>query len=273
MINTEGELSEAGIRKAKDLGARRRDDGIDVIHTSDLARAVQTARIALADSGIPTSTDQRLRECDYGELNGAPLQALLPRTAYVDRAFPGGQSYRQVARQTATYLADLLAEHDDQRILVIAHSANRWALEHLLLGRRLDELVDAPFGWKEGLGVHRSDGMASAMTTGELQRASAGQLDRGAGRDDIAAEIQAAPIDPPDFLVDEHAVPGHGAVADATFVSHQRSELLALEHVIRQTLDGAPDLTAFTGRLPSGSPYDEETTRAAVERGWRQARG
>lgn len=145
-----GELSEAGIRNAKDLGARRRYDGIDVIHTSDLARAVQTAWIAFADSGIPTSTDSRLRECDYGELNGAPLEALLPRTAYVDRPFPGGQSYRQVATLTARYLADLLAEHDDQRILVIAHSAYRWALEHLLLGRRLEELVDAPFGWKEG---------------------------------------------------------------------------------------------------------------------------
>lgn len=27
---------------------------------------------------------------------------------------------------------------------------NRWALEHLLLGRRLEDLVDAPFSWRTG---------------------------------------------------------------------------------------------------------------------------
>ena len=35
-------------------------------------------------------------------------------------------------------------------MLLIAHSANRWALEHLLLGTALEELVVAPFEWQEG---------------------------------------------------------------------------------------------------------------------------
>ncbi len=145
-----GELSDVGVRNATELGSRRRHDGIDVVHSSDLNRAVQTAQIALGDSGIPMFTDVRLRECDYGELNGSPVAALLPRLAYVDSAFPGGESYRQVARRTASYLTDLLIRHDDQQVLVISHSANRWALDHLLLGRPLESLVDAPFAWQEG---------------------------------------------------------------------------------------------------------------------------
>ena len=35
-------------------------------------------------------------------------------------------------------------------ILVIAHSANRWALQHLLEGAPLEELVDALFDWQPG---------------------------------------------------------------------------------------------------------------------------
>jgi hypothetical protein len=33
---------------------------------------------------------------------------------------------------------------------VIAHSANRWALDHLVDGERLEDLIDAPFAWQEG---------------------------------------------------------------------------------------------------------------------------
>ena len=35
-------------------------------------------------------------------------------------------------------------------MLVIGHSATRWALEHLLKGVPLEELVEAPFDWQEG---------------------------------------------------------------------------------------------------------------------------
>lgn len=133
-----------------DDGARRRNDGVDVIYTSDLERARETARIALGDSGIPMYPDGRLRECNYGELNGAPVKALIPRRAHIDQPFPGGQSYRQVAGQTALFLAELLVRYDGARVLLIAHSANRWALEHLLLDTPLEELVDAPFAWQPG---------------------------------------------------------------------------------------------------------------------------
>lgn len=66
-----GELSEAGRRQARELGERRRDGRVVAVYTSDLRRAVETARIAFEGSGLPVRADPRLRECDYGELNGA----------------------------------------------------------------------------------------------------------------------------------------------------------------------------------------------------------
>lgn len=49
-----------------------------------------------------------------------------------------------------SFLDDVVREFDGSRVLVIAHSAQRWALRHLLEGVPLEELVDAPFEWQEG---------------------------------------------------------------------------------------------------------------------------
>ena len=146
-----GELSERGRRLADELGQRRRGDGLAAVFVSDLARAVDTARIAFAGTQIPIYQDVRLRECDYGQLNGAPVAELeADRLRHIDEPYPGGQSYRQVVEQTQDFLRDLAARWDGARILLVAHAANRLALDCLLGGRTLEEVAAAPFGWREG---------------------------------------------------------------------------------------------------------------------------
>lgn len=146
-----GVLSERGRVTAAELGARRRDDGIAAVYVSDLARAVETARIAFDGSGIPVHVDARLRECNYGLLNGSPNAVQQPkRVEHIDVPWPDGESYRQVVARTAMLLRDLVGEWDGNRVLLIAHSANRWSLDHLLLGRDLKELTTAEFDWQPG---------------------------------------------------------------------------------------------------------------------------
>jgi broad specificity phosphatase PhoE len=146
-----GELSPQGRELAAELGELRRDDGIDAVFSSDLRRAVESAEIAFARSPIPLHQDVRLRECDYGELNGAPVAEVdATRLDRIDVPFPGGESYVDVVRRTRDFLADVLGDHDGERVLVIAHSANRWALQHLLEGVPLAEAIAAPFDWQPG---------------------------------------------------------------------------------------------------------------------------
>ncbi len=145
-----GELSEQGRLLARWLGERRRDDGIACVFTSDLQRAVETASIAFQGHDIEVREDARLRECSYGRLNGAPVGDLDPRYRFIDQPYPGGESYRECVERMRGFLADVAAEFDGNRVLVIAHSAQRWALRHLLEGVPLEELVDAPFAWQEG---------------------------------------------------------------------------------------------------------------------------
>jgi broad specificity phosphatase PhoE len=96
-----GELSETGKRNARELGDRRRNDGIDVIYVSDLARALETVRIAFADGHIAVRVDERLRECNYGALNGMPTEQLArQRASHVDMPWPEGESYLDVVART-----------------------------------------------------------------------------------------------------------------------------------------------------------------------------
>lgn len=146
-----GALSADGRALAEGLGERRRDDRLDAVFCSDLARAVETAEIAFAGTDIPVFLDWRLREIDYGELNGAPADAIAAeRARRVDRPFPGGESYRDAVGRVASFLDDLRGGCAGGRVLLIGHTATRWALDHLLEGRRLEVVVAAPFDWREG---------------------------------------------------------------------------------------------------------------------------
>ena len=145
-----GELSAAGIRNAEELGARRRHD-VDLVVSSDLHRAVQTVDVAFAGTEVPHRTDPRLREVDFGELTGAPVDVVhAQRRAHIDRPFPGGQSYRQVVDGVRDLLGEIARDHDGERVLLVGHAATRYALDHLLTGRPLARAAAAPFAWREG---------------------------------------------------------------------------------------------------------------------------
>jgi 2,3-bisphosphoglycerate-dependent phosphoglycerate mutase len=144
-----GRLSAAGQEQARRLGRRRRDDGIRTVFCSDLGRAVETAAIAFADSSVPVLHDWRLRECDYGERNGMPVGELR-RERHLDEPYPGGESWRQAVDRVARFLDDLPTRWAGCRVLVIGHTATRWALDNRLAGADLEELVRAPFEWQEG---------------------------------------------------------------------------------------------------------------------------
>jgi 2,3-bisphosphoglycerate-dependent phosphoglycerate mutase len=145
-----GRLSARGRSLAHELGQRRRDDGIVAVFSSDLGRATETTSIAFG-SAIPVLCDWRLRECDYGELNGTSAASLHAHvTEYVDRPHPAGESWRQAVTRVGRFLADLPLRWAGTRVLVIGHIATRWGLEHFLGGVSLEDLVAAPFRWQEG---------------------------------------------------------------------------------------------------------------------------
>src|SRR3990172_10467427 len=147
----DGRLSIAGKRQANELGGRRAGEGIAAVFTSDLGRAVETAQLAFGGLDIPIFHDWRLRECDYGELNGTPvarLEAEGPRHVY--EPYPNGESYSQVVFRVQSFLRDLSPRFENERVVVVGHSATQWALQHLLEGAPLPQLVESSFRWQPG---------------------------------------------------------------------------------------------------------------------------
>ena len=146
-----GRLSEYGKEQARALGERHRDDGLVAVYTSDLRRAVETAEIAFAGTDLPIYRDARLRECNYGELNGRPRAEIdAIRLQHVDEPFPGGESWRQAVERVRDFLDELARTRDGERVLLIGHAATRFALDHLVDEVPLEELVAPPFEWQEG---------------------------------------------------------------------------------------------------------------------------
>jgi 2,3-bisphosphoglycerate-dependent phosphoglycerate mutase len=146
-----GRLSERGRGLARELGGRRRRDGLAAVITSDLRRAIETSDIAFEDASLPVFRDWRLRECNYGRLNGTAAALVhSDRRRHLDAPYPGGESWGEAVNRVESSLIDVRTLFDGQRVLVIGHMATRWALERLVNERTLAELATEEFRWQAG---------------------------------------------------------------------------------------------------------------------------
>ncbi|NLE01703.1 MAG: histidine phosphatase family protein [Fibrobacter sp.] len=67
-------LTANGIKQARSLAKGLSGRGIEVIISSDLGRASQTADIIAKDLNLPLNTDNRLRERNLGILQGMTIE-------------------------------------------------------------------------------------------------------------------------------------------------------------------------------------------------------
>jgi 2,3-bisphosphoglycerate-dependent phosphoglycerate mutase len=147
----DGRLSGAGRRFAAELGARRRADGITAVFSSDLGRARETVETAFSGPAFPVLLDWRLRECDYGSLNGAPARDVHgDRLAHLAVPYPGGESWQQATDRVSRFLDDLHLRWDGARLLVVGHVATRIGLDCRIAGSSLSDALQADFAWQEG---------------------------------------------------------------------------------------------------------------------------
>jgi broad specificity phosphatase PhoE len=136
-------LTEQGRADAQSvLRARYAQQHFDTVFTSDTQRAYDTACLIFAGRPIPILQDARLRECDYGDFEGRPRAEMeAARLSAICTPFPHGESYVQVAERMRQFLAQLAAERDGQRVMLVGHGATLWTLEHRVQGRPLAAVV------------------------------------------------------------------------------------------------------------------------------------
>ena len=144
-------LSELGIEQAERTAKFLASEGIDVIYSSDLPRAIQTATPLAAKLHLQVKATPAFRERHVGVLEGLTFdesKELYPDDYYalvnrkVQHVISGGESYRQLLKRASNTLRNILRDHKGQRIAVFSHTGvicflsldmmgaiNRWTKE------------------------------------------------------------------------------------------------------------------------------------------------
>ena len=145
------DLSELGVEQTFQPIERSKERGIEVIFTSDLQRAVKTGVPTANEMRIPLYVDQRLRECNYGDLTQKPkgeIDAMKPDV--VSTPFPGGESYEDCMKRMGDFLEYLKQNFDGKTVMIIGHRATQYGLEHHILGKSILQCVTDPWAYQPG---------------------------------------------------------------------------------------------------------------------------
>ncbi|MBQ8198496.1 MAG: histidine phosphatase family protein [Lachnospiraceae bacterium] len=128
-------LAEEGIRLARETGVGMKDIPIDLVISSPLTRAFQTAQLLTEGRDIPILTDERIIEISFGAWEGECIldSEVLPpdfrRLFYEDPLHcicpPGGETFSDVCKRTGAFYQSLLNNPDyaEKNILISTHGA------------------------------------------------------------------------------------------------------------------------------------------------------
>ena len=122
----DAKLSKKGIERVKNLGELKKNTHFDVIFSSDLSRSVESAKLAFPD--ILKLTDSRLRECNYGNLEGKGKK-LVKYEEHINDAFPEGESLKDVEVRVSEFIDYLKENYDGKIVGIVAHRAPQLAFE------------------------------------------------------------------------------------------------------------------------------------------------
>jgi alpha-ribazole phosphatase len=118
-------LSPAGVANAERLARGLRTLDLAAVYTSPRQRAVQTAAVL----GAPI-VDERLRELDFGELEGRTFEEIERERPEFFRQwmqtptlvrFPGGECYDELRTRVVASVADAAAIHPEATVAIVAH--------------------------------------------------------------------------------------------------------------------------------------------------------
>jgi broad specificity phosphatase PhoE len=126
-------LSARGHAQAKEIARELAGLDIAAVYSSDLVRAVDTARAIADEHDLDVSVDPGFREVDQGEWTGLTTSEIKARwpelwgPARHYTARPGGESPAQVRERALAALARVARAHPDETVVVVSHGGTiRW---------------------------------------------------------------------------------------------------------------------------------------------------
>jgi broad specificity phosphatase PhoE len=123
-------LTDNGIHQSNLLSHRIKKINPDIIYTSDLKRAIDTANIINQHINKDIIKISGVRERHWGVFQGAdwpkvkkffPTQYKYYKNDSKNYTIPNGESYNQVTKRTMDSLIDIIKNHRNQKIVVVTH--------------------------------------------------------------------------------------------------------------------------------------------------------
>jgi probable phosphoglycerate mutase len=159
--HTDIALDDTGLWQAERLAQALADEELEMLYSSDLARARQTAAPLAARKGLALRTDTGLRERGFGEFEGLsfaqieqrwPEQAVAWRRRDPEFGARGGEVLRDFRDRAVATVDRLAMAHRGQCIVLVTHGG---VLD--LLYREATRLaLDAPRSWQvANAGINR----------------------------------------------------------------------------------------------------------------------
>jgi glucosyl-3-phosphoglycerate phosphatase len=139
-------LTELGRKQAYALADIVAGERVEAIYSSPLIRALDTARIVAARTGLEVTTRDDLREVDTGSWSGlsrAEVKERFPRG--FDRWMAGGagwedgETYEEMAARVLAALREIAAAHPEGRVLVVSHGGPIRAIRAAANGMAIHE--------------------------------------------------------------------------------------------------------------------------------------
>jgi len=161
--HTDIPLNSRGALQARQMAQALKDINLtfDVLYTSDLKRAADTANAVVELFGVDAQVDSTLRERHFGALQGlsiseAPLQRPDIWQAHIARdlehELAGGESIQQFALRVQSALDKIQVRHAGKTILIVSHGGTldmmyRIASKQALNAERVASVPNASLNW------------------------------------------------------------------------------------------------------------------------------
>jgi len=157
-------LSDLGCEQARLAAVALAKENINAIYSSDLLRAVQTAKPLARMLGIEIVTSTALRERNVGVLEGLTFdesKAAHPDDYYalvnrnIHHVITDGESYRHLLNRITAELRDILRQHRGERIAIFTHTGALCFMTLHLLGAIHRNTKQTPWIITSNCGINR----------------------------------------------------------------------------------------------------------------------
>jgi len=142
-------LNETGRSQVQFLAERLKEFKIDTLYSSDLLRAVETAKIIFKDKTIHKM--QEFREMNFGIFEGLNFVEIVEKSPKIYRRWidnplevdiPEGETFTDFCNRVKKGLSFILSKNQDKQISLITHSGPIKVILCELLGCGLDKFWD-----------------------------------------------------------------------------------------------------------------------------------